>query len=776
MLSTLAAPTAFLSVAITLALAPPDLPPPVPVARATAVADTLLLTGRVEDGTSGDPIAGAVVEELTTGARTETGRAGRFALRVIGAERPVLRVWAYGYRATEHHVVEGAEGPVFRLYPRPVGLPGLTARAVRTPRGAVEERALYEREVTPSVVGLSGDEAAALPVTAEPDLLRSLQSLPGVLQVNDLSARLHVRGGGPDQNLFLMDGTRIYAPYHMFGIFGSFNPDAVGRVEFFRGAIPARYGGALSSVVEMEQRDGSSRPFALDLGASLLAARATGSGRLPFGEGRWMLAYRRSLVDRTFGPAFGVESPVSFHDGQGRLSFALGPAHRVRATYYASGDDFRMFLDGRAGDLTSDWSNRAGSLRWDAELTPNLSAVVTAWGSGYDAAIRVSDLDAGPTTRNEVGSGGLRAEAAIRGGRLGSRIGLDVEGGRVAVLGGSRAGGYVDGQTRDRYTAVAAYGEAEATAGPWRLAPGLRVTRAPHGRWLVGPRLAARLALGSNTAVALSAGRTHQWLSTLRDDRYILPGAPVFFLHPESAPVARSDGVSLALDGWIDRGTSFNLTGFGRRFDGTPWWRPEGDRGLDRIEYTTGRAIGFEAMVRRHYERLHGWIGYGLSWTDRRDPETGERVAAPWDRRHAVDAAAVWEVGGRVSLSARATYGTGLPFLPQAGLAHAKWLDPDRGRLGPRAEYPLWAGELMRLPDHFRLDLAVRGSWRFMGADWEPYFSVVNGTARPNVLYSSYEPEYDLDREPPEPVGGLLLPRTGPFPPFIPSFGLDIRF
>jgi hypothetical protein len=239
------------------------------------------IQGRVLDARTGEPIPGAVVEEQSTGRRTETEASGAFDFRSPGPGPVALRVWAYGYDAEERVVGGGEDRLVFRLHARPVRLPGLTARAERTPAGAVAERELYEREVTPGVVGLSGDEAAALPVTAEPDLLRSLQSLPGVLQLNDLSARLNVRGGAPDQNLFLMDGTRIYAPYHMFGIFGSFNPDAVGRVEFFRAAIPARFGGALSSVVDMEQRDGSREPIEGNLGLSRIGRSARSSVSSP---------------------------------------------------------------------------------------------------------------------------------------------------------------------------------------------------------------------------------------------------------------------------------------------------------------------------------------------------------------------------------------------------------------------------------------------------------------------------------------------------------------
>ena len=93
--------------------------------------------------------------------------------------------------------------------------------------------------------------------------------------MNDLSAQLHVWGGAPDQNLFLLDGARIFAPYHMFGLFGAFNADAVDRVEFYRTMIPARRRGALSASIEAQQRPGARDGIAFDGGLGLLGARAT---------------------------------------------------------------------------------------------------------------------------------------------------------------------------------------------------------------------------------------------------------------------------------------------------------------------------------------------------------------------------------------------------------------------------------------------------------------------------------------------------------------------
>jgi hypothetical protein len=203
------------------------------------------LAGRVVDRNTGAPLAGAVVElPDTEGLRVWTDTAGHFHLPgVSGTVR--VRVWRLDYEPLDTLITVPTHQSeiTLALSQRPIPLRGLTVRSEAERSSAEAERALFDREVLPGAVGISRREIREIPALGEPDLLRALQALPGVVALNDLSAQLHVWGGAPDQNLVLLDGARIFAPYHMFGIFGAFNTDAVERVEFFRTVLPARRGG-----------------------------------------------------------------------------------------------------------------------------------------------------------------------------------------------------------------------------------------------------------------------------------------------------------------------------------------------------------------------------------------------------------------------------------------------------------------------------------------------------------------------------------------------------
>lgn len=733
------------------------------------------LQGRIYDADTGQPLSHAVVELGQPRRQTWVDSLGRFSVDGLPAGMVAISAWTFNHSRADTTVLlrSGDNTIEIPLRIRPIALLPLTVTTERESGGATVERALFDREAVPGVVGISAREIRNVPVLAEPDLLRSLQAVPGVVMLNDLSAQLHVRGGGPDQNLFLIDGARVFAPYHLFGMFGAFNTDAVDRVEFFRGALPARYGGALSSVVSVEQRDGSATGVRVDGGLSLLGTRLTARGALPWAGTRWLMAGRRSHVEG-MQALRGGDLPYAFHDVQSRVTFDLSPRHRIQASFFGSSDWFRMlFGAGDFGkndeDLESRWRNTAGSVRWRYGGAGAWNANVMLWRSGYAADILVGDGPEARPSSNRVSVGGMRAEVSLRGQNSGLRAGVDVEGGSVILEGSDQVGGYFSGEIKNRHLLPAVYGEADRWFGPGRLMLGARALYdARSGRLLLEPRIGGRLHFNPNAALTVGVGRTHQTLSALRDDRYILPGAPFWFIHPEEAPASRTDGVSAALDGWFAATYHFSIGAYARRFSGVPRWTPVGARDLSGLAFDDGQAGGIEVSVRKHAGRLTGWVGYGLSHARLTQEETGREYLPVWDRLHSVDGALFFRPWPRLSVSGRIVYGGGLPFWPFAGYVTAVRLSPLEGRTNTRGDhFPLWAGEQLRYPAYFRLDLGARYAFRLWSAEVEPYVSVQNVSARPNVLY------YALRSE----AGEASLDPVIPFPfTTIPSMGFDVRF
>lgn len=735
------------------------------------------LHGRVIDRDSGKGIDGAIVEaDGAVPKRVLTDSLGYFRLDFT-ADTAVLTVWRMDYARLDTVVVRGsAYVIVLALEQRPIPLRTLTVDADRTPGGGAE-RVLFEREPIPGVIGVSRHELREIPQLAEPDVLRSLQALPGVVALNDLSAQLHVWGGASDQNIFLLDGARIFAPYHMFGLFGAFNADAVERVEFYRTLLPARRGGALSASIEAQQRQGASDGIEVGAGLGLLGTRATVRGSLPWNDATWMVAARRTHLDAVLD-VLGRDFPYAFHDLHGRIDLRIGRDHQLRLAAFGSADRFRMFLHNSDENLRSKWRNASSSVRWEWQPNPDGTLAAEGWGSTYNGSLTLGDGPTSPATANRVEAGGIRFEWTRRGTGFGLRIGADVEGGTTEIQGSGTNGGFISSTALQDFLQMSSYLESELRAGPLRLIPGARITYLTGRKDLLfEPRASARLYVDREFAVTVGAGRSYQAISTVRDDRYPVPGAPFWIAHLPGWPISRADGLAVELEGWGGDAWQIRISGYVRDFEDVPRWSPVGTRSIDQMGFDDGRAEGVEASIRKHAGRVTGWLGYGLGRVRITHDETRRQYFAAWDRRHAVDLAIFLRVWQELVLSGRAVYGSGLPFWPPAGANERQRFDPLRGIIHEVAEqYPIWSDRQERFPDYFRLDIGARHRSRIGEFDIEPYISLINVTGRPNVLYYSIT-------EGRQPYEGTDVPRQLWLKPelqlplsLFPSIGLEVRF
>ncbi|MBS4035500.1 MAG: TonB-dependent receptor [Ignavibacterium sp.] len=187
-----------------------------------------------------------------------------------------------------------------------------------------------------SLIDLNPRDAKILPGAAE-DVLRTLQSLPGVLAPNDFSSQLIVRGSGPDQNLIIMDDVEVFNPYRLYGVISMFNPDAVSDVNLISGGFPAKYGDRLSAVLDVTNREGSiNKNLTGSLNASIVDANLVLEGKNPFDiKGSWLLNSRRTYYDLIIEPfvksAGLVEESTTFpnfYDVQGKLVFGPFNGHK----------------------------------------------------------------------------------------------------------------------------------------------------------------------------------------------------------------------------------------------------------------------------------------------------------------------------------------------------------------------------------------------------------------------------------------------------------------
>ena len=237
-----------------------------------------------------------------------------------------------------------------------------------------------------SVISLQGETIKKMPaILGEPDVLKSLQLLPGVSSVNEASSGFNVRGGSVDQNLILLDDATIYNASHLFGFFSVFNSDAIKNAKLYKGGIPSTYGGRLSSVLDIKQKEGNVKKFGGNIGIGLISAKALIEGPIFKGDkeeapGSYMLAGRRSYIDLfSFLLDDFKDSSLFFYDFNLKANYDLNKNNRLFLSGYFGRDKFE--LDGLLGTT---WGNTSASLRWTSVLSEKLFLQTSAIFSNYE--------------------------------------------------------------------------------------------------------------------------------------------------------------------------------------------------------------------------------------------------------------------------------------------------------------------------------------------------------------------------------------------------------
>ena len=251
------------------------------------------------------------------------------------------------------------------------------------------ERALL-RKPEMSVAKMNIATVKQMPVVlGEVDVLKSLQMLPGVTNNGEGTGGFHVRGGAGDQNLVLLDEAIIYNTSHMFGFFSVFNADAIKDMKLYKGGIPARFGGRVSSVLDVRQKDGNSKQFTATGGIGIISSRIAVEGPLFKEKGSFLVAGRRSYADLLLKAA-GEDNSASFYDLNLKGNYILNNTNRLFVSGYFGRDAFEL-----GGNFSSSYGNSTGNLRWNHifndKLFSNLSAIVSKYD--YDLGITAAEFD-----------------------------------------------------------------------------------------------------------------------------------------------------------------------------------------------------------------------------------------------------------------------------------------------------------------------------------------------------------------------------------------------
>ena len=340
--------------------------------------------GYILDHQTGEALIGAHVIDLRTGKGVTSNIYGFFALNLEG-DTVLLRSVGYEDQPYTQKQLETSE----YLY--------MHASIELLEEVVVEgTNAIYEQP-TMSSIKLKPQELEKVPLLlGEADVLKTLQYLPGVQSGLEGTSGIYVRGGGPDQNLFLLDGVPVYNANHLFGFFSTFNPDAIKHVDLIKGGFPARYGGRLSSVVDIQMKEGNKNDFQGNASLGLIASKLLLEG--PIGKNKattFMLSGRRTYFDLFTVPIARAANSnrvvgYNFGDYNAKINHQLSRRDRIYLSFYTGRDKYfddytQDAIEGfrEKEDAFIQWGNVTSSVRWNRRFNDKLFGNLTAIFSNY---------------------------------------------------------------------------------------------------------------------------------------------------------------------------------------------------------------------------------------------------------------------------------------------------------------------------------------------------------------------------------------------------------
>ena len=760
--------------------------------------------GVVRGAETGDPLPGANVLVKGNGRRrgTAADENGRFQVGNLPAGSYTVRASYLGYEA-EQQQVELGTGTARRL------ALALTPASIEAERVTVTDaRAEAEAERALGVARVAPAEVKELPTPFEPDVFRALQLLPGVKAASDFSSGLYIRGGSPDQTLVRLGPTTVYNPTHFFGFFSTFNPDAVGDVRLFKGGYPARYGGRLGAVVDLENRRGQKEDVEGTASLGLLAGRIAASGPLPDAlsaadstrPGSWMGAARRSTLEPLFAVlrnqnVEGIPNNFRFYDLNARVDTWLSGRDRLKISAYAGADrlDFPFLDDAR---VEAPYGNRTATLAWtrlwDEETFSKVSASASRYfneptftlaGNTFRRANTLTDVAGTAMLETTLETESLGAHT-LRGGVRGSYFTTALERSLddQVLFSPTTRTGRLSAYVQDTW-------RPGGDDGPWRVTAGLRGAYHTRGQYLrLGPRLSVQYRpawlLGGRVRLQAGYGRYNQYL-TLRTSSFF-SGADTWYAAGRGVPpsygdqlvggvkVDLTDELRLDVEGYYR--TMRDLFEINRRIRdiaGLPY--------RDAFWFGEGDAYGLEAKLERTAGRLSGFLAYTYAQTRRRFPfnyqsdrqvglaglnarnTLGGAYPPKYDRRNDLKAVLNYDFAEKWRATGVFTYATGQPYTrPESQFK--LYDDPGRETTRDALVSPFNGA---RLPPYHRLDLGVRRLGTLFGLDVELQVQLLNVYNRRNVWFYFYETDDD---------GGVAREEGPQLPIPLPNVSLTVDF
>lgn len=657
------------------------------------------VSGYITDAQTGERIYAATVYEQNTGTGAISNRFGFFSLTL--PEGPVaLKVSFVGYLPQTRSLLLNSD-TLFSV--------------ALTSDNQIEEivvkgnPANKQTENRLGHVKLSARSLAKLPsLMGEKDVMKSLTILPGVQQGSEGSAGIFVRGGSPDQNLILLDDVPLYNVSHLFGFVSVFTPEAINSIDFYKGGFPARYGGRLSSVVDLRMKDGNKYKRETSLNFGLISSQLTTEGPIQKGKSSYFFSVRRTLFDLIFkGISKLAEADFdgdvipfyAFHDINGKINFRINDKNHLYWSIYSGRDklsfeylDRREWFDGEETQRASgtiQWGNLMTALKLNSRLNSRMFLNTTLSGSLFDYGnLFDGGNEINRTSITEKNDFSFEYQSRIQ--SIGLKSDLDLFGNPDSPVQTGvfvSLNNYLPGRRIVKRNDVTDENASRKTSGidygfyvdkKFRINSKINISAGLRNAFQTivnqktffsfEPRLSADWQQNDQTNFEMSYALMTQSAHLLSNGNV---GLPTDIWVPSTRQIRPeiSHILSAGMKKTLSSSLKLSVEGYYKRLNRVISFA-EGQGILDvdqnwegKIISGNGRAWGIENELRYANSKIETWLSYTLAWNERKFEEINRNRWFPYmyDRRHKIDAGLIWQIGKGWSATATWTYQSGAP-------------------------------------------------------------------------------------------------------------------
>jgi hypothetical protein len=696
------------------------------------------LSGYIRDSKTGEELIGVNIVIPILGEGTSTNLYGFYSLSLKpGAYKASIQYIGYQTKELTVDLTEDLQINI-ELVENSTTLDEVTVLAERLDKNV--------RSVEMSVAKLDMKDVKKMPaLLGEVDIIRSLTLLPGISTIGEASNGFNVRGGNTDQNLILLDEAPVYNSSHLFGFFSIFNADAVKDVKLYKGGIPARYGGRLSSVVDVRQRNGNNKKFSSTGGIGLLSSRLLIEGPIQKEKSAFMIAARRSYADLFLAlssdPTIN-QNTLYFYDLNAKLNYILSDKDRLYLSGYFGRDVFEL------DDLFGfDWGNATASLRWNHLFSDKLFSNFTLVFSDYTYSLGTPEDDEFNfrlkstiqdyhfknqynyyiSSKNEIEFGVEGIYYRMKPGEITGSFELQLQdefalepsvyfsqelelGTRWTVQYGLRYSSFYNlGAQKVRNYANPDLPQLNELIDSEEYSSG-QIIEAYNGLEGLEPRLSANYRISDEQSIKASYNRTRQYIHLISNTS---TPTPVDLYRPAGRyiqPATVNQVAAGYFQNFAENRYEVSIEGYYKDFKNIVDYRNGANLIFNETIETEilpgiGRSFGLEFYLRKRKGRLSGWLSYTLSKTELRvendDPllaiNAGAWYPANYDKRHDISLVLNYQLTKKWDLGMNFTYQSGRPITPPEGRFNFE-----------DYSVPVYRSRnSLRIPDYHRLDLSA---------------------------------------------------------------------